>query len=58
MYNLTNKVDTLIRYRNSSSSLIDVMLIKDDNHDVKVDNVDLGFSDHMAQMLYLQKINL
>jgi hypothetical protein len=52
MYNLINRVSTPTRLSNLSSSLIDIMITDGLNHDIMISNIDLGFSDHKAQILY------
>jgi hypothetical protein len=51
-YNLVNRILTPTRLSKTSSSLIDVMITERPNHDITVENIDLGFSDHKVQILY------
>jgi hypothetical protein len=52
MHNLINRVSTPTRLSKISSSLIDVMITDGSNHDITIFNIDMGFSDHKAQILY------
>jgi hypothetical protein len=52
MYNLINRILAPTRLTKTSSSLLDVMITEGSNRDIKIANIDLGFSDHKAQILY------
>ena len=53
-YNLTNVVRSPTRISPNSESLMDVIIINKDNPELGASVVDLGFSDHLAQVV---KIN-
>jgi hypothetical protein len=50
-YNLRNTVRSPTRITPYSESLIDVMVTNKDNPELKASVVDLGFSDHLAQVV-------
>jgi hypothetical protein len=52
MYNVISRVSTSTRLSKISSPLIDVMITDGSNHDITIFNIDMGFSDHKAQILY------
>ena len=54
MNNLTNIVKSPTRISNRSVSLIDVMIISNTDKDTFTLNQNLGYSDHLAQLLYLK----
>jgi hypothetical protein len=51
-YNLINRILTPTRLTKTSSSLLDVMITEGSNRDIKIANIDLGFFNHKAQILY------
>ena len=56
MNNLTNIVKSPTRISNRSVSLIDVMIIDNTDNETFTINQNLGYSDHLAQLLYKKKI--
>jgi hypothetical protein len=52
MHNLINRILSPTRLSRTSCSLIDVMITEGSNHAITISNIDLGFSDHKAQILY------
>ena len=54
MTNLTNIVKSATRISNRSKSLIDVMIVDNTDNEKFTVNVDLGYSDHLAQLLYMK----
>ena len=57
MNNLTNIVKSPTRISNQSSSLIDVMIINNTENEMFTVNQNLGYSDHLAQLLYIKTKN-
>jgi len=57
MNNLTNIVKSPTRISNQSSSLIDVMIINNTENETFTVNQNLGYSDHLAQLLYIKTKN-
>jgi hypothetical protein len=51
LYNLINTVDHSTRIRKNTKSLIDVIIINNSNYTKPSVVMDLGFSDHYAQIL-------
>jgi len=57
MNNLINVVKSPIRISNHSTPLIDVIIVNNIKNELFTVNLDLGYSDHLAQLLYTnQKI--
>jgi hypothetical protein len=54
MFNLVNMVQTPTRLSREANCLIDVMIIDNLENDKYLMNIDLGYSDHLAQVLYLR----
>jgi len=54
MNNLTNPVQFPTRISNRSVSLIDVMIISNTDNETFIVNQNLGYSHHLAQLLYLK----
>jgi exonuclease III len=53
VYNLVNTVDLPMRIRKNTKSLIDVIIINNSNYTKPSEIMDLGLSDHYAQVLSL-----
>jgi exonuclease III len=51
-HNLINRILTPTRLTKTSSSLLDVIITEGSNCDIKIANIDLGFSDHKVQIFY------
>jgi len=58
MNNLTNIVKSPTRISDRSVSLIDVMIVDNTDNEMFTVNQDLGYSDHLAQLLYMKSKNL
>jgi hypothetical protein len=58
MNNLTNIVKSPTRISNHSVSLIDIMTVNNTDSKMFTVNQDLGYSDHLAQLLYIKSKNL
>jgi len=54
---LTNIVKSPTRISNQSSSLINVMIINNTENETFTVNQNLGYSDHLAQLLYIKPKN-
>jgi exonuclease III len=54
MNNLTNIIKSPTRITNHSVSLIDVIIVNNINKKMFTGNMDLGYSDHLAQLLYVK----
>jgi hypothetical protein len=54
MNNLTNIIKSPTRITNHSASLIDVIIVNNTNKKMFTVNIDLGYSDHLAQLLYIK----
>ena len=57
MNNLTNIVKSPTIIYNRSSSLIDVMIINNTENEMFTVNQNLGYSEHLAQLLYIKTKN-
>jgi hypothetical protein len=53
MFNLINIIHSPTRFSRDVKSQIDVIIIENLNYDVHIMNIDVGYSDHLAQILYL-----
>jgi hypothetical protein len=53
MHNLVNIADSPTRYSRNVNLLIDVIVIDNLKYDMHIRNVDIGYSDHLAQILYI-----
>ena len=53
MFNLINIIDSPTRFSRDVKSQIDVIIIENLNYDIQIRNTDVGYSDHLAQILYL-----
>jgi len=58
MNNLANIVQSPTRISNRSTSLIDVLIINQNGNEKCTVNQNLGYSDHLAQLLYMKSKNL
>jgi len=54
MNNLINVVMSPTRISNHSASLIDVLIVNNIKKDLFTVNLDLGYSDYLAQLLYIK----
>jgi hypothetical protein len=57
MYNLIHNVKLPTAVTNNISSLIDVMIINRLYYDNTPEVLDLGYSDHLAQILHIKTVN-
>jgi cellobiose phosphorylase len=57
LYKLINTVKSQTRIRNTTSSLIDVMVINNLNYENIREVLDVGHSDHLAQILHIKLDN-
>jgi hypothetical protein len=53
MFNLINIVDSPIRFSRDAKSQTGVIIIENLNYDIQIRNIDVGYSDHLAHILYL-----
>jgi len=58
MNNLINIVKSPTRITYHSVSLIDIIIVNNINKEMFTVNMDLGYSDHLAQLLYTKVKNL
>jgi len=56
--NLINVVKSPIRISNHSASLIDVLIVNNIKNELFTVNLDLGYSDHLAQLLHIKSKTL
>jgi hypothetical protein len=54
MYNLVNMVEYPTRITHNTSSLTDVMITKNVNFEKKTLIYDVGYSGHLAQIVYIK----
>jgi hypothetical protein len=54
MNNLINIIKSPTRISNHSISLIDVIIVNNMNNEMFTVNLDLGYSDHLTQLLYIK----
>ena len=57
MNSLINIVNCPVRITNQSVSLIDVIIVNSTGNDMFTMNQDLGYSDHLPQLLYIKSKN-
>ena len=57
LYNLINTVKSITRVTNTTSSLINVMIINNLNYGNITKVLDVGYSDHLAQILHVKLDN-
>jgi len=57
MYNLIHNVKLPTEVTNNTSSLIDGMIINNSYYDNTTEILDLGYSDHLAQILHIKTDN-
>ena len=57
LYKLINTVKSLTRVTNTTSSLIDIMIINNLNYENITEVLDVGYSDHLAQILHIKLDN-
>jgi hypothetical protein len=53
MFNLINIINSPTRFSRDVKSQIDVIIIENVNYVVQIRNIDVGYSDHLAQIPYL-----
>ena len=58
MNNLINVAKSPTRISNHSRSLIDVLIVNNIKSELFTVNLDLNYSDHLAQLLYMKSKNL
>jgi len=58
MNNLINIIKSPTRITYHSVSLIDIIIVNNINKEMFTINMDLGYSDHLAQLLYIKAKNL
>jgi len=58
MNNLTNIVKSPTRITSHTKSLIDIVIVNYTNDEMFTEVLDLGYSDHLAQFLYIKSKNL
>jgi hypothetical protein len=58
MNNLINVVKSPTRISNHSASLIDVLIVNNVKNQLFTVNLDMGYSDHLAQLLYIKSKKL
>jgi hypothetical protein len=58
MNNLINVLKSPTRISNNSASLIDVLIVNSIKNECFTTNLDLGYSDYLAQLLYIKLKNL
>jgi hypothetical protein len=52
-FNFINIIDSPTEFSKDAKSEIEVIIIENLDYDLQIRNIDVGYSDHLAQILYL-----